>query len=41
MEVSQLVQAVATRQDALTTEVSELRDQVQQLLRRQGAASWI
>lgn len=40
MEVAELVQAVVSRQDAMTAEMTQLRDQVQQLLRRQGAA-WI
>ena len=40
MEVTELVQAVVTRQDALTAEMTALKDQVQQLLRSQGTA-WI
>ena len=41
MEVAELVQVVVSRQDSLESEVTQLREQVQQLLRRQGAAAWL
>ena len=40
MEVAELVQAVVNRQDAMTADMAQLSDQVQQLLRSQRA-SWI